>query len=255
MAEFDPKRAQQVIETVVWPAAAGNVAWALLSLLLQAESSRVWWCGQALSIAFLVVLTAYLFLACYRGLPTSDGSRAPKPLGVIFDVFLAANVALLAISISNGAPTLWGDARPDQWLVIGVFCIAFIGHATFSWVAAQGEHKRREEENISLALSIVYLAAISAFVFFALHACRVGTVLTFALTILLWVLLRGRFVKWPPSMVNRARTSICNRWKGLASHKSPQSEAEFIGDPETNGIKKEAALQSSPPAGNSIDRG
>ncbi len=114
-----------LFSSVIWPAVAGNVAWAFFSVLvLEGDLSPRSFYFERLGL--LAIVAAYLFLDWTH---TEKIKERLKRYYWIADMFLAAAIAALAVA----AQALKGDGR---WFLLAVYLAAVIGHVTDSWVAA-----------------------------------------------------------------------------------------------------------------------
>ena len=111
----------RLFQNVMWPAAAGNVAWAFFTVIATEETT-----GD--SCANLVTL---FFLAVYLGADWMDrdsmlSMNLLRPLYWIPDVFLAPAIVAFAIAAEGNLPLA-------KWALAAVFGAALFGHNSGLW--------------------------------------------------------------------------------------------------------------------------
>ena len=113
--------AKTLFHDLLWPAAAGNVAWAFFSFLLGTPA------GPHDYVSRLVTLAA---LAAYLGF---DWQRCPDKENVktsywVFDGLLLAALTAFAIAIATCKPV---DTL--RWWAVGTLVVAGVGHLMAMW--------------------------------------------------------------------------------------------------------------------------
>jgi hypothetical protein len=122
----------RVFDDLFWPAAAGNVAWALFTLVLAPGGAGEPWARGAM----LFFLGVYLVLSWLR---SRDSGHTPLPLA--FDAMHLITVALLAIALSQ--PT----SGPERlrWLLTFVLLVTTVGHAFTVWDPPASQSALRDD--------------------------------------------------------------------------------------------------------------
>lgn len=111
---------KRIFQNVIWPAIAGNVAWAFFTVLVEAN-----W----LDHAFLARLLSLLAVATYLATDwhaTDISLEKINPQYWIADAFLAPAIALFAISVQSKSG--W-----EPYAIEMTFVVAIIGHLFGSW--------------------------------------------------------------------------------------------------------------------------
>lgn len=109
---------KKVLYQLVWPAVAGNVAWAFFTLLYTEAGAQIY---ERLALLFLIAL--------YLGMEWtySVGRKSKnKPLSWIADAVLAVAIVWLAISAENGS-------SPGIYPLLFVFVTSAASHGVDAW--------------------------------------------------------------------------------------------------------------------------
>jgi hypothetical protein len=174
--------APSLLQSVVWPAVAGNVAWAALSVAVGQRSGAqypFYW----ERLCLLGVMAVYLILDWTR--TESKKDRLPR-FYWIADALLAASIALLAIAAQGPVGDGW-------FFVLPVYTAAAVGHLFGAW---QTEPLPRFCEQ-RLAWTFVYLVAGMAVgaTHSEIQSWTWSEVATTTAIIVLWTI--ARFTTWP----------------------------------------------------------
>jgi hypothetical protein len=124
-----------LFQSVIWPAVAGNVAWAIftVAVLEFGENPRSFYFER---LALLVTVTAYLFLDWTN---TEKIKSNLKRYYWVADAPLASAIAALAIAAQARTGEGW-------WFLVAVFVVAGSGQIANAWVKSdsdRGWNKRR----------------------------------------------------------------------------------------------------------------
>ena len=111
----------KLFQNVIWPAAAGNVAWAFFTVIATEGTSGDSWAK----------LATLFFLAIYLGADWMDResmltSHLLKSYYWIPDVFLAPAIVAFAIAAEGNLPMA-------KWALAAVFVAALFGHISGLW--------------------------------------------------------------------------------------------------------------------------
>ena len=111
----------EYFDSILWPAAAGNVAWSILTLVLSESADRP--SHLMARIAILVVLAAYLSLEWLRRPATLDTKKQ-----MIFSGLHVATISALAIATAIGR-------SPEflAWTLAVLLSGTCIGHLVHTW--------------------------------------------------------------------------------------------------------------------------
>lgn len=118
---------EALLKNVIWPAAAGNVAWALITAIVSEQPDE----GYGWRLVLLSQFTLYLMLVCVREAPPREKRR----LGYLpLDTVFAASLAFSAVATSV--------ENPSQPWVAGVamavmLALAGSGHLFKIWEAPE----------------------------------------------------------------------------------------------------------------------
>ncbi len=130
-----------ILQDLVWPAAAGNVAWSFVTIAVTDWSTSG-------ACARLLVLALF---AWYLGF---DWSRIPKLIDeevksryFIFDLCVVFAIVVFAIAISQPPDRAWPKAWIETSLAM-VFLVAIVGHLTGVW-----ETTKRRNRSLSCRLA------------------------------------------------------------------------------------------------------
>lgn len=112
-----------LFQSVIWPAIAGNVAWALLTVALLefGQNPRSFYYER---LALLAIVAAYLFLDWTN---TEQIKTHLKRCYWIADALLALAIAALAIAAQAQTGEGW-------WFLLPVFAVATAGQMANAWV-------------------------------------------------------------------------------------------------------------------------
>jgi hypothetical protein len=112
-----------LFQSVIWPAVAGNVAWALFTVAVLEfdQNPRSFYFER---LVLLAIMAAYLFLD-WSNTERIKGSL--RPYYWVADAFLASAIAALAIATQAQK----GEGR---WFLVAVFGAAFGGQICNAWV-------------------------------------------------------------------------------------------------------------------------
>ncbi len=116
-----------LLRSVVWPAAAGNVAWSFFTLAI----SEPWTPPVAARLITLVLLAGYLTLVWLRVQDNVDGQH------FVMDLFHAGTLIVAALATHEGKP--WVSEALAVVLVITIFA-----HALGIWKPDATRKERRQ---------------------------------------------------------------------------------------------------------------
>jgi hypothetical protein len=175
---------EALLQSVIWPAIAGNVAWAFFTIAVQEYTSR--YSGPFYErLTLLGILAAYLFLDWTR---TQSLKSKLKRFYWVADVFLASTIAGLAIAAQ-------AKQGQGQWYLLPVFIVGAIGNLTDAWVekGMPGKWTKR--------FSWLGLYGFATLIMFAIETETEpwGWHLPIAvlLVVIVWALARSRTCDWP----------------------------------------------------------
>jgi MFS family permease len=138
-----PGTIEDVFESVVWPAVAGNVLWSFLTVLFTQTTGWVWFV-RAVSLAIIGV---YLFGSWRR---TRKRPPASGRKYFLVDGVYAALISVFAIStamIDQGdAPDHIKSLAIASIALTGMFVTAAVGHWQGYWAPYEGVNAGEEEE-------------------------------------------------------------------------------------------------------------
>lgn len=120
-----------LFQSVIWPAVAGNVAWAFFTVLIQE-----WAQGGAYSWPRLCLLGALAIYLCLDWMHTESIKAELRPWYWVGDVFLATAIAAVAIAAQASV----GDGR---LLLVGVFAASAGAQLCGAWTR-RGVHPYRD---------------------------------------------------------------------------------------------------------------
>lgn len=143
---------KRLFHNVVWPAVAGNVAWAFFTVLVEAHwSDHIFWAR----LAALLAVGIYLAADWYN---TDEVFSKINPSYWVADAFLAPAIAVFAIATQARNP----------WAVYAIavtFFVAIIGHLFGAWDdTAPGTSAIKERRKLAavnaMGLLIIGVAAL-----------------------------------------------------------------------------------------------
>lgn len=137
------QRTWMLFQSVYWPAAAGNVLWALINTILYAVSTGAWRAVLP-SLAILVVLGTYLSVEWVRNL-TGD---ATMKWWLSFAAIDGAHLVLICAAAIMVTPNV---LPPDHirflpWVLVTFYSLTAIGHARNVWDFEDARSKGDEQE-------------------------------------------------------------------------------------------------------------
>ena len=112
---------QTLLQNLVWPAAAGNVAWALFTLLVRNSGSLDE--GGVLARALVLLLTFSYLTTSWRRLHYLDEIN---PWYMFFDLVHISTIVAFAIAVESNKPWL-------EWALCVVFISALVSHLIGAW--------------------------------------------------------------------------------------------------------------------------
>ena len=160
---------------LIWPAAAGNVAWALLQVALDRDKYEPVYRAD---LAILALVAIYLAVDWLR---TKERKISQRSLYWIFDGLLVLSIVWFAIAIQAKKGDLF-----LTWSLGFVFGVAVLGHLSAAW------ENRGEKSWPRLTLaggSILGLLTLIA-VYHRWPAFRWNLALSFGTVLILWVVVR-----------------------------------------------------------------
>jgi hypothetical protein len=122
---------ERLFQNVIWPAAAGNVAWAFFTVITKPEWSEGDFWARLLVLLFVAVYLG----ADWKNTDSMSVKQQLRPLYWIADAFLAVATVVFAIAIESRLP--WAN-----WALVALFIVAIGGHATGLWAPKTGTYKR-----------------------------------------------------------------------------------------------------------------
>jgi hypothetical protein len=122
---------EKLFKNLVWPAVAGNVAWAFFSVLI----TEPWSSGMLARLATLMFMARYLFYSWLLPVPPQVGR-----LYYAMDGLFAIAVVSFAIATQDRARALsvWVDA-----VLLAIFAVAACGHWFGVWEPGSSSHRRQ----------------------------------------------------------------------------------------------------------------
>jgi peptidoglycan/LPS O-acetylase OafA/YrhL len=135
----------KLFQNLIWPAVAGNVAWAFFSIAIGEKWKDI---GVAPRLLSLLLLAIYL---CYDWTTTDVVKDRLKHNYWIGDAFHTVTIVVFAISAQS--KDLWDniDASWTNWTLIIVYLTTAIGHLTGIWEPEDVNSKRKWKARIILA--------------------------------------------------------------------------------------------------------
>lgn len=135
------QRTWMLFQSVYWPAAAGNVLWALINTILYAVSTGGWRAVLP-SLAILVVLGTYLSVEWVRNLT----GEATMKWWLSFALIDGAHLVLICAAAIMVTPNV---LPPDHirllpWVLVVFYLLTAIGHARNVW-NFEGARSRDDE--------------------------------------------------------------------------------------------------------------
>lgn len=120
---------QKLFQNLIWPAVAGNVAWAFFSVIIMENWSDK---GVIARLAALLLLAIYL---CYDWLRNESEIDNLKKHYWVGDAFLALTIIIFAITVQS--KSLWGNAESNltKWPLPSIFISAALAHLFGAWEA------------------------------------------------------------------------------------------------------------------------
>ena len=168
-----------LLKELIWPAAAGNVAWTFFSVLLTILQPNT-------EEAPFARLIAILLLACYLGIvylmPCEEAKDDSKQTRSIFDILHSLTIIFCAISFQLNFDAIFYN------ICLSIFWgIAALGHLAGAWIPDSiAEPKFRKQILMSL-ISIIGLGLCWTFSFIQNDW---NLVISLFIGLILWVLLR-----------------------------------------------------------------
>lgn len=170
-----PVRARGLFDDLIWPAAAGNVAWAFLQVAIGTESIQ-----RALRLALLFFLAIYLAIDWFR----SKSLERKTPLYWIADSIHIASIVTYGVALASDKSGIF-----LEYNLAVIFGIAVLGHLVGAWeVSGQ---PRNWHHRVSLASCGLLGIAILLAGRWVTHAGSLRTLLVAFVTVLIaWILTR-----------------------------------------------------------------
>lgn len=112
----------KLMQQVMWPAVAGNVAWGFFTLLME---------GNFSDLDYWARLCALLFTAIYLALDWLYTEHIKENLPARYaphEAVLAALISLFSIAISQEHPKGW-----SIWVLCMIFALVIFGHSRNAW--------------------------------------------------------------------------------------------------------------------------
>jgi hypothetical protein len=211
------QRTWMLFQSVYWPAAAGNVLWALINTILFAVSVSAWRAVLP-SLAILVVLGTYLSVEWVRNLTGEATMRGWLPFAVIDGAHLVLICAAAIMVTPNVLPP--DHIRLLPWVLAIFYLLTAFGHAGNVWNFEGARSKGDEHEkrcyrrlaignpvfglvlSVALGLAIVLARAqwqgcdLAVAEMCITWACCAILVITFAVS-------QYRHVRWQPDVTGQ----------------------------------------------------
>jgi hypothetical protein len=124
------QRTWMLFQSVYWPAAAGNVLWAVINTVLHAVSTGAW-LAVLPSLAILLVLGTYLSVEWVRNLTGAATMRWWLSFAVIDGAHLVLICAAAIMVTPNALPA--DHIRFLPWVLVTFYFLTAIGHARNVW--------------------------------------------------------------------------------------------------------------------------
>lgn len=170
-----PVHARGLFDDLIWPAAAGNVAWSFLQVAMDSEAN-----SRVLRLALLMFLAFYLAIDWFR-----SKSLEPKTLRYwVADSIHIACIVTYGVAIAVGKSAIF-----LEYNLATIFGIAVIGHLAGAWEIA-GQTRDWLHRVILASCGVVGLAIL----WFGRTGSRSGSLraplFAFVVVLILWVFAR-----------------------------------------------------------------
>jgi hypothetical protein len=130
---------QKIFQNLIWPAAAGNVAWAFFTVAIKEDIT----CSVLATMISLLLIAAYL---AADWAVTASMNYPPKLKTSFFDALLAVAIVVFAIATQEKEKA----ALAEEWLGI-VFLVAIGGHLSGAWMVREDEGLKKWIKRFGLA--------------------------------------------------------------------------------------------------------
>jgi hypothetical protein len=166
-----------LFQGLIWPAVAGNVAWAFFSVAV----SEDWDCTVCARLTALSLVALYLILDWMRGEAVRAKLIAVKSYWWVADLLLACAIATFAIATQdrNVAPKRWVD-----WSLAAIFAVAACGHLAGVWEGVRKDWRSFVRMN-GLGAGVVLLVPVLGW-----NLCLWHRPVAVALVVAWWICLR-----------------------------------------------------------------
>lgn len=149
-----------VLQNIIWPAIAGNVFWALCTILIKEHDFQ----DDTFRIRLCVLLLIGLYLIAQwldtQNRITKSGEKIELPSAyVACDVALALLIAALAISTEAAGSALHLQSNVATVILILIYAVCALGHFSDSWRLNGDSGQRNILMGASHALAFAFLSA------------------------------------------------------------------------------------------------
>jgi hypothetical protein len=179
---------QRIMHDLIWPAAAGNVAWSFIDTSLKYFNSHS---QSGLFQMLALLLLALYLLASFLGSKEDADYKYPA-----IDILHALSVIAAAIGIAQSPGLFY-----LHWLLFSMFIIAAAGHVSGGWLPGDVTNKNKKYWIALIHLSAAVLCMVLYFYFPKIIENNLYVFVVIAFDLLLWKIFRNKiYYKWclPP---------------------------------------------------------
>jgi hypothetical protein len=234
------QRTWMLFQSVYWPAAAGNVLWALINTILYALSTGAW-LAVLPSLAILVVLGTYLSVEWVRNLT----GEATMKWWLSFAAIDGAHLVLICAAAIMVTPNVLPEdhIRLLPWVLATFYLLTAFGHARNVWnfegARSRGnEHEKRRYRRLAIgnpAFGLVLSLALCLVIELTRAQCLGPAALALAeqritwaccaILVITFAVSQYRHVHWQPD-VTEQRIAARNAAEARAREAKAQAERD-----------------------------
>jgi len=174
---------KNLFQNLIWPAAAGNVAWAFFTVAVQETWAAP---GVFARLAVLLVLAVYLAI---DWMSTESELDHLKHWYWVADAFHVVAIVALAITTQLNTRLFAGS-------LVAVYLTTITGHLVGAWESTGEVQKRWRSRALLASTSAVGLTLMLGLPYVVTAGTLWHLPISMAITLILWCLMRKRVYSW-----------------------------------------------------------